>query len=119
MLVVATVAVALLALFVLKHRRWPASASDDAVGTASAVADETPDFESRLRDADATFYGADWCAFTRKQHEELAGVQYRYVDCGSDDAPCQDAGVQAYPTWRIRGRRHEGFMTRERLADLL
>ena len=39
---------------------------------------------------------------------------------GFDARPelCQQIGVRAYPTWVIKGQRHEGVLTLDRLAEL-
>jgi hypothetical protein len=44
-----------------------------------------------------------------------------YVECdprgaGAQPARCDQASVRKYPTWMIRGTRHEGVMTLHDLA---
>ncbi|MFQ5847520.1 MAG: hypothetical protein ACE5IQ_07580 [Candidatus Methylomirabilales bacterium] len=37
---------------------------------------------------------------------------------GSDPALCRRLAIRVYPTWFIRGVRHEGVLTLDRLATL-
>jgi len=46
-----------------------------------------------------------------------------YVECdakGLDPRPelCRQLDVKRYPTWVIKGERHEGILTLDRLAEL-
>ena len=111
-------AVALLIVLVFMKRQLPRKpppppAAAEPEGTAATLAE-------RLKAADATCYGTDWCGFTKKQlaeTQELSGA-YTYVDCEGAKEQCKAAGINAYPTWVINGQKHEGFMSTQRLADV-
>jgi len=78
-----------------------------------------------LAASDAKFYGAYWCPACTDQ-KRLFGQAARYlpyVECDprSPEArprECEAAGVRAYPTWVIRGRKYEGTLPLEELARL-
>ncbi|MCS7173915.1 MAG: vitamin K epoxide reductase family protein [Armatimonadetes bacterium] len=71
----------------------------------------------------AVFYGAYWCPHCAEQ-KRLFGTAARYlpyVECDprspeGNPRACETAGVRAYPTWVIQGRRYEGVLTLEELA---
>jgi uncharacterized membrane protein len=73
----------------------------------------------------AKFYGAYWCPHCAEQ-KRMFGEAARYlpyVECDprspeGDPRACAAAGVRAYPTWIIRGRRYEGVIPLEELARL-
>jgi uncharacterized membrane protein len=73
----------------------------------------------------ARFYGAYWCPACREQKALFgdAADELPYVECdprgvGARPDQCAQAGVRAYPTWVIDGRRHEGVASPETLARL-
>ncbi|MDR7563337.1 MAG: vitamin K epoxide reductase family protein [Armatimonadota bacterium] len=78
-----------------------------------------------LARAGAVFYGAYWCPHCAEQ-KRLFGQAARhlpYVECDprspeGNPRACEAAGVRAYPTWIIQGRRYEGVLTLEELARL-
>ncbi len=73
----------------------------------------------------AKFYGAYWCPHCAEQ-KRMFGEAARYlpyVECdprSPEGRPreCERAGVRAFPTWVIRGRRYEGTLPLEELARL-
>ncbi|MDR7416893.1 MAG: vitamin K epoxide reductase family protein [Armatimonadota bacterium] len=73
----------------------------------------------------AKFYGAYWCPHCAEQ-KRMFGEAARYlpyVECDprspeGNPRACEAAGVRAYPTWIIRGRRYEGVIPLEELARL-
>lgn len=73
----------------------------------------------------ARFYGAYWCPHCQDQ-KAIFGRAARalpYVECdprgvGAQPQVCAAAGIRAYPTWDIGGRRYEGFLSLEELARL-
>lgn len=81
---------------------------------------DTASLSDRLKNSNAVCYGAEWCGFTKKQLAETQSFSdaYTYVDCESDKEKCKEAGINAYPTWVINGKKHEGFMTSKRLSDV-
>jgi uncharacterized membrane protein len=78
-----------------------------------------------LAASDAKFYGAYWCPHCTDQ-KRMFGPAARYlpyVECDprSREAKpheCAAAGVRAYPTWIIRGRKYEGTIPLQDLARL-
>ena len=74
-----------------------------------------------LKQAGAIFYGAWWCTHCFHQKNLFGtegGRELPYVECASDEAGkerCREAGVRAFPTWMLGGKRKEGVMTLEEL----
>lgn len=55
-----------------------------------------------------TMYGTDWCSYCQRQ-KQMFGKSFRnihYVNCDLSDV-CNEAGVQAYPTWGRDGALEE------------
>lgn len=77
-----------------------------------------------LQTVGAKFYGASWCPNCQQQKKLFAGAaeQLPYVECspngrqGGVAFACTEAGVAAYPTWIIQGRRYEQLLSPEELA---
>lgn len=88
----------------------PSEASDDVL--------------QQLIDAGATFYGASWCGFTKKQLAELNITEAEprgldYVDCDAQEELCATKGIEAFPTWQIQGQMYPGYYPPAKLAELL
>ncbi|HLP87566.1 MAG TPA: hypothetical protein VK184_03035 [Nostocaceae cyanobacterium] len=71
-------------------------------------------------------YGAFWCPYCTKQ-KELFGKQaftnIQYIECdprGTNARPdlCRKAGVRAFPTWEIQGKKYQGMLTLQQLAAI-
>ena len=70
-------------------------------------------------------YGAFWCSHYAEQ-KAMFGDAFRYVryvecDPGGENANpslCTQKGINAYPTWEIGGRFHQGAFSLEQLASL-
>ena len=78
----------------------------------------------QLIDAGATFYGASWCGFTKKQLAELNITEadprgLDYVDCDNQEELCASKGIEAFPTWQINGELFPGYYPPAKLAELL
>jgi hypothetical protein len=78
----------------------------------------------QLIDAGATFYGASWCGFTKKQLAELNITEadprgLDYVDCDKEDELCAEKGIEAFPTWQINGQLYPGYYPPPKLVELL
>lgn len=78
----------------------------------------------KLIDAGATFYGASWCGFTKKQLAELNITEAEprgldYVDCDDQEELCASKGIEAFPTWQINGELFPGYYPPTKLAELL
>ncbi len=91
-------------------------------GAASAYAEG---LAKHLAASGARFYGAYWCPHcaTQKRMFGEAARYLPYVECdphspGGRPEECRRAGVQAYPTWFIGGRKYEGVLSLEDLAKL-
>jgi glutaredoxin len=71
----------------------------------------------------AVMYGASWCSHCAEQ-KALFGDSFQYVtyvECaeGSGQAQaCKDAGVTAYPAWKINGQLSYGAKPLDELARL-
>lgn len=78
----------------------------------------------QLIDAGATFYGASWCGFTKKQLAELNITEadprgLDYVDCDTQEEICSQKGIEAFPTWQLNGELFPGYYPPAKLAELL
>jgi len=76
----------------------------------------------KLSAGGAVLYGAGKCAETRRQLIEAQGLEgsFKYVDCAANAQVgefCKSQGVDTHPTWVIHGRRLNGFLPREGLAQ--
>ena len=79
---------------------------------------------TRLINVGATFYGASWCGFTKKQLAELGITEKEthgldYVSCEEHEQLCSDKGIEAFPTWQINGQTYPGYYPPEKLLDLV
>ncbi|RME79900.1 MAG: hypothetical protein D6769_01080 [Methanobacteriota archaeon] len=63
-------------------------------------------FAQCLTDNGAVMYGTDWCPHCKNQKAMFgdAFANINYVNCDNDKKACEDAGVQGYPTWHIKGQ---------------
>ena len=65
-------------------------------------------------------YGRDscpWCSKQKKEMgEEMKNIQY--VNCEETPAACKEAKIAALPTWIINGKRHEGYMPKDKILEL-
>jgi uncharacterized membrane protein len=79
-----------------------------------------------LEESGAKYYGASWCPSCRDQARLFGAASDRlpYVECspGGRGTPmaqvCVAAGIGAFPTWIIRGRRFEEALQPRELARL-
>ncbi len=78
-----------------------------------------------LAKIDAKFYGASWCPHCKDQKKMFGAAAERlpYVECSPQgpsgpQAPiCRTMNIKGYPTWIINGRRFEGVLTTQDLAQ--
>jgi len=78
------------------------------------------EFAKYLTEQDVKMYGTEWCSHCKNQ-KELFGSSFQYidyVDCDKNRQECLSAGVQGYPTWKIKGQNYPGEQSIERLAQL-
>lgn len=73
-----------------------------------------------LNDNGAVMYGTEWCSHCKNQKAAFGdSFQYiDYVDCDRNNAACEQAGINGYPTWQIAGQNYPGEQPLERLATL-
>jgi len=79
-----------------------------------------------LKKVNAKMYGAFWCPACTRQREifgDRAFQQVQYIECdprGTNPKPqlCRMAGIQAYPTWEIKGKKYQGVRSLAELAEL-
>jgi parvulin-like peptidyl-prolyl isomerase len=75
---------------------------------------------------EAILYGASWDSSTKTQKGYFGSdvSKIKYVECGverdyrAQTADCDEAGIQAYPTWVVDGKKHLGIQSPEQLATL-
>lgn len=76
-----------------------------------------------LRRQGVVFYGAWWCPACFKQKNlfgQQAGNQLPYVECEKTDEQrqrCEQAKIEAYPTWVKGSERLEGVQSLQRLGE--
>jgi uncharacterized membrane protein len=97
-----------------------------SVAVFSLTAPASPYQEALARHLSATgarFYGAFWCPACREQKRLFgsAADELPYVECdarGPAARPdlCTQAGVRQFPTWTIKGGRHEGVQSLDALG---
>lgn len=72
-------------------------------------------------DKKAIMYGRDscpWCSKQKKEMgEEMKNIQY--VSCEKTPTVCREARISALPTWIINGKRHEGYMPKDKVMELM
>ena len=80
-----------------------------------------------LKEIGAKEYIAWWCPHCHEQKLLFGKEAYQEVphtDCAPADNPnnvkpeCQTAGIQSYPTWKIKGKTYTGAKSLEELAKL-
>lgn len=97
-------------------------AIESATGNAEVTTTpgENTQFAQCLTDKGVKMYGADWCPHCNNQ-KDMFGDDWAYVDyveCETNRAACQTAGITGYPTWVIDGQHYPGEATFEKLSRL-
>lgn len=111
----------------MKTTPAPAPVLPSGAPSAAAAAPpppQSPDVLNDLISNGATFYGASWCGFTKKQLAELGITETKtkgldYVDCETQEELCFEKGIEAFPTWQINGQMYPGYYPPAKLAELL
>ena len=78
-------------------------------------------FAQCLTDAGVKMYGTDWCHFCQDQKSRFGNKAFKlvdYVNCDFNQAECNLAGVEGYPTWLINGEIYQGVQSLEALSSL-
>ena len=90
-------------------------------GTVTAQDSNLDEFAKCLTDKGFKMYGVDWCQHCLSQ-KELFGESFQYIDfteCEQSPKACNDAKIQAYPTWISKdGQRYGGKRSLQKLSDL-
>jgi parvulin-like peptidyl-prolyl isomerase len=109
----------------------PEDTSEDPVAapvssTTTVTVQSNNQFIQCLAEKNAVLYGAKWDSSTSQQKMAFgasAMEDLTYIECAVDgdyktqtDA-CQRAGIVAYPTWIIGGRKYLGVHTPQQLAE--
>jgi hypothetical protein len=92
---------------------------------APAKAGKLDDFATCIKSSGAKFYGAFWCPHCQNQKAEFGSSAHLlpYIECSTPDgksqnATCNDAGIQGYPTWIFPdGHKETGEQSLQKLAD--
>lgn len=65
-------------------------------------------------------YGADTCPHCNAQKKSFKGSfnYIDYIECNENPAACQEAGIEAYPTWEIDGEQTTGRKSLSELAEM-
>jgi glutaredoxin len=79
-----------------------------------------------LKKSGVVMYGAFWCPHCHAQKQlfgNAAWSKVSYVECaeggqGANPAACNQAGIRAFPTWRINGKNYPGTVSLFKLAKL-
>ena len=77
-------------------------------------------FAQCLTDKGVAMYGSDTCPHCQAQKNAFKGSfdLVDYKECNRNPGACQEAEVQAYPTWIFAdGDRNEGRMSLSELAE--
>jgi hypothetical protein len=106
----------------------PSLPSGSAVDNGSLeVAATTPEaaLAQHLAATDSKMYGAYWCPHCADQKAMFGDAidQVPYVECAADGENaqpdlCSAKGIQAYPTWEIKGQLYPGVKSLEDLTQL-
>ncbi len=94
-------------------------------GSANIMGDQEPEtelekFAACITEADAVFYGTEWCPHCSNQKALFAGAMdyVDYVDCDQEPGTCRLAGITGYPTWVIAEEQHlSGTQPLDNLAE--
>lgn len=108
----------------MKHAPPPAEVLPTPAPIAPPLPSDSSNVLQQLIDSGATFYGASWCGFTKKQLAELNITEadprgLDYVDCENQEELCSSKGIDAFPTWQINGQMYPGYYPPAKLAELL
>ncbi|MDF2378827.1 MAG: hypothetical protein P1V18_01205 [Candidatus Gracilibacteria bacterium] len=73
-----------------------------------------------MTDGGAKMYGANTCPHCLSQKKAFKGSfdLIDYVECNENPTKCQEAGIEAYPTWEINGEQTTGRKSLSELAEL-
>lgn len=82
--------------------------------------DDSGSFAECITNTGAIFYGSENCGHCTIQKNlfEDDFNKINYVSCLENRQACTDAGITAYPTWDIDGKKHLGRKTLEELSTL-
>lgn len=77
-------------------------------------------FAQCLTDKGVKMYGSNTCPHCNEQKKSFKGSfdLITYVECNQNPTACQEAAIDAYPTWEIDGKRTEGRKSLSELSEL-
>ena len=94
---------------------------EPSVPTETQYSQETLDsFAKCLSEKEVMFYHADWCGYCQQQ-KAMFGSSLEFVnnvECTSNKEVCAQAGITAYPTWKINGELRSGMLQLSALSSL-
>lgn len=111
--------------FILTRENPPQPGIGWEVTTTSGAAEIA--LARHLKEIGAKEYIAWWCPHCHEQKLLFGYVAYQEVphtDCADADNPneqkpeCKKAGIQSYPTWKIKGKTYMGAQSLEELAKI-
>ena len=120
-------ALALSFLFIylaMKNTPPPSAILPTPTPTPTQASPDSSMLLQQLIDNGATFYGASWCGYTKKQLSDLGITEANprgldYVDCETQEELCSAKGIDAFPTWQINGQMYPGYYPPAKLVELL
>lgn len=95
-------------------------------GTTTASGSAQVQLAQHLADIDAQMFGAYWCSHCLNQKAMFGKEAFKkidYVECdpkgeSSRTQLCEEANIEGFPTWKIKGEFYQGERTLEELAKL-
>lgn len=82
---------------------------------------ENETFAQCLTESGVKMYGTDWCQYCQQQKSMFGNKAFKlvdYVNCDFNQAECNEAGIQGYPTWIINGETYQGIQSLQTLSSL-
>jgi len=91
--------------------------------TGATTLSEAESVANCLREAGAKFYGSETCGHCKAQKDlfKEASLDRIYIGCSTPTGfsqECQEAGIEAVPTWIISGQKYVGEKSLEELKNL-
>ncbi len=73
-----------------------------------------------LSDSGAILYASQYCTHCQAQKSMFGNYlnKINVVECSTNIVECQNAGITAYPTWEINGRKFVGLRDLNTLSDI-
>lgn len=80
----------------------------------------SPEFAKCITDSGAVLYGSNRCSHCTAQKDLFGEAieEIEFIDCDASAELCSMAGITAFPTWVIDGKKYLGTQSLQTLADL-